>query len=213
MELRKLQRLVVDALEDIKAQDIVIFDTTLLTSLFDRVVIASATSNRQSRSLANNVRDKVKAAGGHVISVEGEETGEWVLVDLGEIVVHIMQPAIRQYYHLEEIWGGKKVRVRLGAPDLPAVPADLAAAARVAPARRRWSSYTRATRSASTQRSTPSRILRASACGSTTAGRLNANATSLAGSATSPRRLSDRGAAASSRPRRRGSSKPGTRHG
>jgi ribosome-associated protein len=134
MELRKLQRLVVDALEDIKAQDIVIFDTTLLTSLFDRVVIASATSNRQSRSLANNVRDKVKAAGGHVISVEGEETGEWVLVDLGEIVVHIMQPAIRQYYHLEEIWGGKKVRVRLGAPDLPAVPADLAVAARVAPA-------------------------------------------------------------------------------
>ena len=134
MELRKLQRLVVDALEDIKAQDIVIFDTTPLTSLFDRVVIASATSNRQSRSLANNVRDKVKAAGGHVISVEGEETGEWVLVDLGEIVVHIMQPAIRQYYHLEEIWGGKKVRVRLGAPDLPAVPADLAAAAKVAPA-------------------------------------------------------------------------------
>jgi len=134
MELRKLQRLVVDALEDIKAQDIVIFDTTLLTSLFDRVVIASATSNRQSRSLANNVRDKVKAAGGPVISVEGEETGEWVLGDLGEIVVHIMQPAIRQYYHLEEIWGGKKVRVRLGAPDLPAVPADLAAAAKVAPA-------------------------------------------------------------------------------
>jgi ribosome-associated protein len=122
MELRKLQRVVVDALEDIKAQDIQVFDTTKLTSLFDRVIIASATSNRQSRAIASNVRDKAKAAGGDVIAVEGEETGEWVLVDLGDIIVHIMQPAIRQYYHLEEIWGGKTVRVRLGAPDLPLIP-------------------------------------------------------------------------------------------
>jgi len=122
MELRKLQRVVVDALEDIKAQDIQVFDTTRLTSLFDRVIIASATSNRQSRAIASNVRDKAKAAGGDVIAVEGEETGEWVLVDLGDIIVHIMQPAIRQYYHLEEIWGGKTVRVRLGAPDLPLIP-------------------------------------------------------------------------------------------
>ena len=101
MELRKLQRVVVDALEDIKAQDIQVFDTTKLTSLFDRVIIASATSNRQSRAIASNVRDKAKAAGGDVIAVEGEETGEWVLVDLGDIIVHIMQPAIRQYYHHE----------------------------------------------------------------------------------------------------------------
>lgn len=122
MELRKLQRVVVDALEDIKAQDIQVFDTTKLTSLFDRVIIASATSNRQSRAIASNVRDKAKAAGGDVIAVEGEETGEWVLVDLGDIIIHIMQPAIRQYYNLEEIWGGKTVRVRLGAPDLPLIP-------------------------------------------------------------------------------------------
>ena len=122
MELRKLQRVVVDALEDIKAQDIQVFDTTKLTSLFDRVIIASATSNQQSRAIASNVRDKAKAAGGDVIAVEGEETGEWVLVDLGDIIIHIMQPAIRQYYNLEEIWGGKTVRVRLGAPDLPLIP-------------------------------------------------------------------------------------------
>jgi ribosome-associated protein len=114
MDLRKLQRTVVDALEDVKAQDIRVFNTTELTSLFDRVVIASATSNRQSRALAASVRDKVKERGGHVISVEGEETGEWVLVDLGDVVVHIMQPGIRTYYNLEELWGGKPVNVKLG---------------------------------------------------------------------------------------------------
>ena len=113
MDLKKLQRLVVDALEDVKAQDIKVFDTTSLTGLFDRVVVVSATSNRQSRALAASVRDKVKERGGDVISVEGEDTGEWVLVDLGDIVVHIMQPAVRTYYNLEEIWGGKPVRVKL----------------------------------------------------------------------------------------------------
>lgn len=120
MDLKKLQRLVIDALEDVKAQDIKVFDTTQLTSLFDRVIVTSATSNRQSRALAASVRDAVKARGGDVISVEGEDTGEWVLVDLGDIVVHIMQPAVRSYYNLEEIWGGKPVRVKLlptgGAP-------------------------------------------------------------------------------------------------
>lgn len=113
MDIKKLQRVVVDALEDVKAQDIKVFDTTRLTSLFDRVVIASATSNRQSRALAASVRDKVKERGGDVISVEGEDTGEWVLVDLGDAVVHIMQPAVRAYYNLEEIWGGKPVRMKL----------------------------------------------------------------------------------------------------
>jgi ribosome-associated protein len=113
MDLKKLQRLVIDALEDVKAQDIKVFDTTSLTGLFDRVVVVSATSNRQSRALAASVRDKVKERGGDVISVEGEDTGEWVLVDLGDIVVHIMQPAVRTYYNLEEIWGGKPVRVKL----------------------------------------------------------------------------------------------------
>ena len=107
MDIRKLQRLVVDALEDVKGQDILVFNTTELTSLFDRVVIATGTSNRQTRALAASVRDKVKAAGGQVLSVEGEDAGEWVLVDLGSVVVHVMQPAIRSYYNLEELWGGK----------------------------------------------------------------------------------------------------------
>ncbi|MGV8892657.1 MAG: ribosome silencing factor [Burkholderiaceae bacterium] len=110
MELKKLQALVIDALEDVKAHDINIFDTVHLTSLFDRIVIASGTSNRQTKALAASVRDKVKAAGGQVLSMEGEDTGEWVLVDLGDIVVHIMQPAIRAYYRLEEIWGDKEVK-------------------------------------------------------------------------------------------------------
>jgi len=109
MNIKKLQRVVVDALEDVKAQDIRVFDTVGLTALFDAVAIASGTSNRQTRALAHAVRDKVKAAGGQVISVEGEDTGEWVLVDLGDMVVHIMQPAIRTYYNLEELWGTKPV--------------------------------------------------------------------------------------------------------
>jgi len=113
MDNKKLQRLVVDALEDVKAQDIAVYNTTELSDLFDRVVLASGTSNRHTRSLASNVAEKVKAAGGHVVSVEGEETGEWVLVDLGDVIVHIMQPAVRAYYDLEELWGGKKVNVRL----------------------------------------------------------------------------------------------------
>jgi ribosome-associated protein len=112
MDLRKLQRIVVEALDDIKAQDIQIFNTTGQTELFDRVVIATATSNRQTRALAAHLRDTVKTAGGNVIAVEGEESGEWVLVDLGDIVVHIMQPAIRSYYRLEDLWGQKPVRLK-----------------------------------------------------------------------------------------------------
>lgn len=110
MDIKKLQALVIDALEDIKAQDIRIYDTTHLTSMFDRIAIASGTSNRQTKALAASVRDKVKAAGGHIINIEGEGTGEWVLVDLGDMVVHIMQPAIRAYYRLEELWGDKEVK-------------------------------------------------------------------------------------------------------
>lgn len=104
MDIRKLQKIVVDALEDVKAVDIEVINVTKLTSLFDRVIIASGTSNRQTRALANNVQVKVKEAGGEVISVEGEETGEWVLVDLGDVIVHVMQPAVREYYNLEELW-------------------------------------------------------------------------------------------------------------
>ncbi|NYE61631.1 ribosome-associated protein [Duganella sp. 1224] len=111
MDIKKLQTLVVDALEDVKAQDIVLFDTTHLTSLFDRIAIASGTSNRQTKALAASVRDKVKEAGGDVYGMEGEDTGEWVLVDLGDMIVHIMQAPIRAYYRLEEIWGDKPVKL------------------------------------------------------------------------------------------------------
>ena len=111
MDIKKLQALVIDALEDVKAQDIHIYDTTHLTSMFDRIAVASGTSNRQTKALAASVRDKVKAAGGHIVNMEGEITGEWVLVDLGDMVVHIMQPAIRAYYRLEELWGDKEIRL------------------------------------------------------------------------------------------------------
>jgi ribosome-associated protein len=112
MDIRKLQRVIVDALEDVKGQDIQVFNTTALSDMFDRVIIASGTSNRQTRALASSVAEKVKAAGGSVVSTEGEDTGEWVLVDCGDAVVHILQPAIRDYYNLEEIWGGKSVRLK-----------------------------------------------------------------------------------------------------
>ncbi|RDT00841.1 ribosome silencing factor, partial [Burkholderia contaminans] len=95
MDIRKLQRVIVDALEDVKAQDIKVFNTSHLTELFDRVVVASGTSNRQTKALASSVRDKVKEAGGDIVSSEGEDTGEWVLVDCGDAVVHILQPALR----------------------------------------------------------------------------------------------------------------------
>jgi ribosome-associated protein len=111
MDIKKLQTVVVDALEDVKGQEIMLFDTTGLTSLFDRIAVVSGTSNRQTKALAASVRDKVKAAGGDVIGLEGEDTGEWVLVDLGDMIVHIMQPAIRDYYRLEEIWGDKEIKL------------------------------------------------------------------------------------------------------
>lgn len=104
MDLRKLQKIVVTALEDIKGRDIEVINTTRLTSLFDRMVIATGDSNRQVKALARNVQEKVREAGGDVISAEGEEAGEWVLVDLGDIVVHVMQASTRQYYNLEELW-------------------------------------------------------------------------------------------------------------
>jgi ribosome-associated protein len=112
MNLAALQRVAVDALEDVKAQDIKVFDTLGQSSEFDRVIVASGTSNRQTRALAWSVVQKVKEAGGRVVSVEGADTGEWVLVDLGDIVVHIMVPPVRAYYALEEIWGTKPLRLR-----------------------------------------------------------------------------------------------------
>jgi ribosome-associated protein len=102
--LDKLTRVAVAALEDVKARDIVVFDVKKTTAMFDRVVVATGDSNRQCRALAARVQEEVKVAGGRVYGVEGEATGEWLLVDLGDTVVHIMQPAIRQYYNLEELW-------------------------------------------------------------------------------------------------------------
>ena len=104
MDIRKLQKIVVSALEDIKGKEIEVINTTKLTSMFDRLVIATGDSNRQVKALARTVQDKVREAGGEIISTEGEDTGEWVLVDLGDLVVHVMQPTVRQYYNLEELW-------------------------------------------------------------------------------------------------------------
>ena len=104
MDTPSLEKIVVAALEDIKARDIEVIDTSRHTPLFDRIIVASAESNRQTRALARNVHDKVREAGADVISIEGEDTGEWVLVDLGSIVVHVMQPAVRAHYKLEELW-------------------------------------------------------------------------------------------------------------
>lgn len=113
MDIRKLQRIIVNALDDVKAQDIVVYNTKHLTSEFERVIIATGSSNRQTRALGYNVSHEVKQAGGDVIGMEGTDTGEWVLVDCGQAIVHILQPAMREYYNLEEVWGGKKVNIKL----------------------------------------------------------------------------------------------------
>ena len=114
MDIRKLQRAIVDGLEDVKAQAIEVFNTEALSPLFERVIVATGASNRQTKALAASVRDAVRERGMQVMRTEGEENGEWIIVDCGAAVVHIMQPAIREYYHLEEIWGGKPVKMKLG---------------------------------------------------------------------------------------------------
>jgi ribosome-associated protein len=123
-DIQKLQRTIVDALEDVKAQEIQVFDTEHLSSLFERVIIASGTSNRQTKALAASVRDKVRNAGFGKPRIEGEDNGEWIIVDCGPAVVHVMQPTIRTYYNLEQIWGGAPVRLKFGAPK-PAVTAEV----------------------------------------------------------------------------------------
>jgi ribosome-associated protein len=115
-DVQRLQRAIVDGLEDVKAQDIVVFNTEKLSPLFERVIIASGTSNRQTKALASSVRDAVREAGFGKPRSEGEENGEWIIVDCHAVVVHIMQPAIRTYYNLEEIWGDTPVRLKFGAP-------------------------------------------------------------------------------------------------
>jgi len=123
---QKLQRAAVDGLEDVKAQDIRVFNTEALSALFERVIVASGTSNRQTKALAASVCDAVREAGFDKPRVEGEENGEWIVVDCGAVVVHVMQPSIRQYYRLEEIWGSKPVRLKFGAPAPAARPAAMA---------------------------------------------------------------------------------------
>ena len=115
MDLAKKQRAVVEALEDIKARDIVVYNTARLPTMFERVVIASGDSTRQVKALADHVRDKLTAAGVRVQGTEGEAGGDWVLVDFGDVVVHIMHPAVRSYYTLEELWGEKPVRLKRSA--------------------------------------------------------------------------------------------------
>lgn len=145
MDIRKLQRAIVDGLEDVKAQNIAVFNTEHLSSMFERVIIASGTSNRQTKALASSVRDSVRSRGMQVLSTEGEDNGEWIIVDCGAAVAHIMQPAVRDYYHLEEIWGGKAVRMKVGdgkAAGLPKAsepepaPPAKKAAAKKAPAKK-----------------------------------------------------------------------------
>lgn len=104
MNSEKLVTVIIDALEEIKAYDIDVIDVSKITSMFGNIIIASADSTRQTKSLANNVQEKVKAAGGKVYSVEGEQTGEWLLVDLGDVIVHIMLPVAREYYNLKALW-------------------------------------------------------------------------------------------------------------
>lgn len=115
-DVQKLQRAIIDGLEDVKAQNIQVFDTEHITSLFERVIVASGTSNRQTKALAASVRDAVRDAGFAKPRIEGEDNGEWIIVDCGAAVAHIMQPTIRQYYNLEELWGDKPIKLKLGAP-------------------------------------------------------------------------------------------------
>ena len=122
MDLRKKQSTVVDALEDVKGYDIVVFNTARMPTMFERVVIASGSSNTQVRALADRVRERIEQAGGRVYGVEGEAGGDWVLVDLGDVVVHIMHPAVRSFYNLEEVWGGKAVRLKREKPPLKEKP-------------------------------------------------------------------------------------------
>lgn len=124
MDIRKLQRAIVDGLEDVKAQNIVVFNTEHLSPLFERVIIASGTSNRQTKALASSVRETVKGRGMQVMRTEGEDNGEWIIVDCGAAVVHVMQPAIRDYYHLEEIWGEKPVKLKVASGEVRLVKAS-----------------------------------------------------------------------------------------
>lgn len=127
MDIRKKQLAVVEALEDVKGRDIVVFDVARQTAYFERVVIASGDSSRQVNALASSVQEKLKALGARIVGVEGRRNGDWVLVDLGDIVVHVMHPAVRSHYNLEELWGDKEVKAKPKAKAKPKPKAKPAA--------------------------------------------------------------------------------------
>lgn len=141
MDIRRKQRAVVEALEDVKGRDIVVFNVAQQTAEFERVVIASGDSSRQVNALANSVQEKLKALGATIKGVEGRRNGEWALVDLGDIVVHVMHPAVRSHYNLEELWGGKEVKLKSAAerkkPKAKAKARPPRRRAKAAPRRRR----------------------------------------------------------------------------
>ena len=140
MDIRKKQRAVVEALEDVKGRDIVVYNVARQSAFFERVVIASGDSNRQVNALATSVQKNLKALGAKVLGVEGRRNGEWVLVDLGDIVVHVMHPAVRSFYNLEELWGGKEVKLakaKAAKPEKQAKPKRAPAHGKTAPRRRR----------------------------------------------------------------------------
>lgn len=125
MRIDRMVKAIVAAMEDIKAKDVVVLDVSKMTALFDRMIVASADSSRQTKAMSGNVQEKLKALGAKVYGVEGEQSGEWVLVDLGQVVVHIMQPAARAYYNLEELWGEQHAatpKKRVRRPKLAAAP-------------------------------------------------------------------------------------------
>jgi ribosome-associated protein len=123
MDLRKKQATVVDALEDVKGYDIQVFNTAKMPTMFERVIIASGTSSTQVKALAERVQERIEQAGGRVYGMEGQKGGEWVLVDLGDVVVHIMHPTVRSFYNLEEVWGGKEVKLQAAKPVAKKKPA------------------------------------------------------------------------------------------
>jgi ribosome-associated protein len=188
-DTQKLQRAIVDGLEDVKALDVQVFNTEHLSPLFERVIVASGNSNRQTKALASSVVDAVREAGFPKPRIEGEDNGEWIIVDCGAAVAHIMQPAIRQYYHLEEIWGEKPIRLRLGAPKPAAAapaPAKAPAAAKkgVQPSLRRSSAVKTAERDAKREAEAAKKTPAKKSAGKSGGGRSAAGKTAPAKSAT-----------------------------
>ncbi len=169
-DVQKLQRAIVDGLEDVKAQDIVVFNTEHMSPLFERVIIASGTSNRQTKALAASVRDQVRDAGFPKPRIEGEENGEWIIVDCGSAVVHVMQPAIRQYYHLEEIWGEKPVRLKHGADKVPMPASKPAPSPKAATSRKTTPKASSVRQATDGKSSAPKKAARKTAAAKSTAG-------------------------------------------